>query len=156
MIQKLERLVAKIGSSISWMILLLALVVFLTVFLRYVVGFSRIWIQDLAIYLHGLVFMGVAGWSLAKGRHVRVDVFYDRMSPEKKKLIDRIGTIIFLWPAVGVIFYHSWPYVMDSWELLEGAKDTGGLPITYIQKSFILLFCIVLFLQSLTIFRRSE
>jgi TRAP-type mannitol/chloroaromatic compound transport system permease small subunit len=79
-----------------------------------------------------------------------VDLFYARFSPRTKAWVDLIGAIFFLFPFCALIVYASIPFVSDSWAILEGSSDPGGLPARYILKSVIPLTFILLALQGLS------
>jgi len=48
------------------------------------------------------------------------------------------------------IFYISWDYVMQSWQLMEDSPDAGGLPYVYLLKTTILIFCVLLFIEAIS------
>ena len=60
-----------------------------------------------------------------------------------------IGALIFMLPVSLYISIICFDYVIDSWRLLEGSREPGGLPFVYILKSFLLLFSISFVLQAL-------
>ena len=82
--------------------------------------------------------------------HVRIDIFYNKFSIKKKKIIDFYGTVLFLIPTCLLIFITSFNYVLSSVLLLESSKESGGLPILYILKIYILLLSLTLFLQAIS------
>ena len=101
------------------------------------------------LYLHAIIFLGCAGWVLLKDEHVRVDIFYRDQSNKKKDLVNFIGIVFFLLPSVFVIGWYSIDFIVISWSIGESSTEPGGLPYVYIQKSFILLFPVLLFLASI-------
>jgi TRAP-type mannitol/chloroaromatic compound transport system permease small subunit len=138
-----------IGRGVSIAVLLMTLVMFAVVVLRY--GFSTGWIalQESVMYLHAMVFMLGAAYTLADDGHVRVDIFYRRCSVRCKAIINIIGTLLLLYPTCIFILSMSWDYVMTSWRLLESSKEAGGLPLVFLLKSLIPTFCVLLMLQGL-------
>ncbi|MDN4502560.1 TRAP transporter small permease subunit [Alteromonadaceae bacterium BrNp21-10] len=139
----------QLSQVISWFTLLMVLLTFLIVVLRY--GFNLGWIamQESVMYLHGAVFMLGAAHTLRVNGHVRVDVFYRNFSPQKQHLTDLIGGVLLLMPVNIFILLVSWQYVMNSWALLESSQEAGGLPLVFVLKSLILLFAITLILQGI-------
>jgi len=95
-------------------------------------------------WLHAAVFMLGAGWTLRQDGHVRVDVFYRRMSPRQQALVDLAGTLVFLLPLCGYLLVESLPYVINSWRILERSREAGGLPGLYLVKSLIPLMALLL------------
>ncbi|MCP4807557.1 MAG: TRAP transporter small permease subunit [Proteobacteria bacterium] len=94
-------------------------------------------------YLFSLVFLLGAGATLARDQHVRVDVFYGRLSPKKKAWIDLLGTILFLLPFCGFALYVSVGTVMDSWAVWEVSPDPGGLPRWPIKTMILVSFTLL-------------
>ena len=65
-----------IGKFFSYFLPIIVILVIYIVISRYVFGVGRADLQELALYLHALVFLGCAGWALAEEEHVRVDILY--------------------------------------------------------------------------------
>ncbi|MEM9266987.1 MAG: TRAP transporter small permease subunit [Cyanobacteria bacterium P01_F01_bin.13] len=100
-------------------------------------------------YLFDVVFLLGAAYTLQKGGHVRVDVFYDRWSRRHKALADFIGTLVFLIPFSALVIYFSWGAVIKSWQIFEASPDPGGLP-RYPIKTMILVSFGLLILQGIS------
>ncbi|WP_240612815.1 TRAP transporter small permease subunit [Alteromonas flava] len=143
----IDRILRWLGHAASYGILLMTLVTFLVVVLRY--GFSTGWIalQESVMYLHALVFMLGAAYTLRDDGHVRVDIFYRNFSATQQAWVNIIGTLLLLFPVCIFIFAMSWDYVVNSWQLMESSKEAGGLPLVFILKSLIPVFCLTLLLQ---------
>lgn len=139
-----------IGNKIIWLTLIMALVMFVNVVLRYVFDSGWIWLQESVTYMHGVLFMVAGGFSLLHNQHVRIDIFYDRVSARKKAIIDLLGTLFLLFPTCVIIFYYAFPYVQDSWAVLEDSMEAGGLPGVYLLKTIILVFPVLVGLQGLS------
>ena len=140
----------KIGILTSYLAIPLILITFFVAFMRYVLDFGSIAIQEITIYLHALIFTVGASYTLKNNMHVRIDIFYNKFSNNLKKNINLFGTIFFLLPSCILIFITSFNYVISSIMLLESSKEAGGLPILYILKSYILLMVFTLFLQAIS------
>jgi TRAP-type mannitol/chloroaromatic compound transport system permease small subunit len=136
-----------IGQVISWLTLFMVLLVFIIVILRYLFNIGSIQLQESVIYLHGMVFLLSAGYTLKQDEHVRVDVFYSAMSHKNRARVDLVGALLLLFPVSLYIFYMSLDYVLLSWRLNEASGETGGLPGLYYLKSLILIMPILLMLQ---------
>ncbi len=138
-----------LGRFFARLIPVLLLLVLVVVIGRYFFGIGRIDIQELALYVHALIFLGCAGWAYSADEHVRVDIFYRNASPAYKKLINSFGIIFFLLPMIGVLGYYAIDFVAASWSVQEISIEPGGLSLVYIQKSFIFLFPLVLALAGI-------
>jgi len=112
-------------------------------------------LQESYVWMHGVVFMVGAGYTLLHNGHVRVDIFYRPASVRYKAVIDIIGAIFLLLPMVVLVFVVGIDYVASSWALLEASREAGGLPGLYLLKSIILVFCVLTAVQGLSLAARS-
>jgi len=131
------------------------LVVIAVVILRYGVGWGRIWLDDLYVWLAAAAFMLAAPAMLAQDGHVRIDIIYARRGPRYRALVDLLGCLLLLGPFLVVLLAQAWPYVRQSWLLREGSRDAGGLPGVFLLKSLILVFAALLLVQALVLAVRS-
>lgn len=149
-VNKIDTLTQKINHFVSYLILPMVLITFLIVVLRYTIGFGKVWLQELVIYFHATFFVFGIAYNFLKNSHVRVDVFYSKMSESKKAKIDFFGILFFVWPSMGLIFFKSLPYVEQSFRFLESSPDAGGLPARFLLKSLIPILCLLVILQTIS------
>ncbi len=152
--EKLGEINEAIGRAVSWLTLATVLLTFLIVVLRYGFDWGSIAMQEAVIYLHALVFMAGMAYTLQHDEHVRVDIFYAKLGPKGKAWVDLVGTLLFLIPFCVFVLWVSLPYAADSWRLLEGSREAGGLPLVYILKSLMPLMAVLLLLQALSLIAR--
>lgn len=133
----------------------MVIITFLIVILRYVFDFGSIAMQESIIYMHACVFLLGAAYTLQKNAHVRVDIFYQKLSETNRAWIDLFGTLFFLAPTMLFIFIISWSYVSESWGVFESSREAGGLPGVYLLKSVILLMSALMLIQGLANILRS-
>ncbi len=138
------------GSTVRWLALAMVLVQFVIVLLRYVFGVSFIAANEAVLYMHSALFMLGAGYTLLVDDHVRVDIFYAKVSPHTQAKIDLFGHIVLLLPSMLALLWWTWPSVRNSWAILEGPISVGGIPASFLLKSLIPAFCILLIVQSLS------
>lgn len=151
----INRINRTIGNTFAWLSVAIVVVCFWVVVERYVFANTRLWMQDLYVWLNGAMFMAVAGFALLREEHVRVDIFYRPASPRKKAWADLIGTLVFLLPFVTVVFAFSLEFVRRSWRYAENSANIGGMPNLYILKTFILAFAVLMGLQGIAMLIRS-
>jgi TRAP-type mannitol/chloroaromatic compound transport system permease small subunit len=144
-----------IGRTVSWLTLLMVLLTFAIVILRYGMNQGWIWLQESVTYLHALVFMTAAAWAFQTDDHVRVDIFYRDRSPRHKAWVNLLGTLVFLAPFSIFLIFIGWDYVAASWATKEGSREAGGLPLVYLLKSLILIMPALLLIQSFSVVRTS-
>lgn len=136
-----------VGAAVRWCALIMVLVQFLLVVLRYVYGVSYVFLNESVLYLHGALFMLGAGYTFLVDGHVRVDIFYSRLGERGRAIIDVFGHLFLLLPSMAVLLVYSWPSVRRSWSILEGPISVGGIPASFLLKSLIPAFCILLIIQ---------
>ena len=148
-VHTIDSVTEKLGKVISWLTLLMVLLTFAIVVLRY--GFNLGWIamQESVLYFHGIVFMLGAAYTLKHDGHVRVDIFYQRFSTRQKAWVNFIGGLVLLLPVCIFIFLISIDYVLAAWQIMERSSEAGGLPLVYLNKTLILLLAVTLVFQGL-------
>ena len=138
-----------VGKVCSWFVVLMVLITFTVVVMRYGLNMGSVMLQDVVLYLHGGLFLLGSAFALKRGSHVRVDIFYRDFSEKRKALVDLIGNIVFLQPVCWAILLFSWGYVEFSWRIMEVSPEPDGLPFVYMQKSLLVVLAVFLALQSL-------
>ncbi len=155
LIRRLESLAELTGRAISWATLLMVLITFAVVLLRYLLDTGWIAMQESITYLHALVFMLGAAYTLKHQGHVRVDIFYRKFSDRGRAWVNLLGTLLLLFPLMGFILWIGWEYVLESWKVLEGSREAGGLPGVFLLKTLLLLLPLSMMLQGLALVLRS-
>lgn len=154
-IHVLEAINDRIGRVVSWLVVAMVLLTVLIVVLRY--GFNLGWIamQEAVIYLHACVFMLALAYTLKNEGHVRVDIFYRRLSVRGRAWVNLSGCLLLLLPVCLFMLWISAPYISSAWQTLEGSHETGGLPGVYLLKTLIPISASLLLLQGLAMLLRS-
>lgn len=140
-----------IGRAAGALALAMALLQVAIVVMRYVFGLGFVFLQEAMLYMHGMLFLSAIAYTLLRGGHVRVDIFYRTASPRAKTWVDLAGAYLFLFPLATFIFALSFPYVWQSWAILERSRETSGIPYVYVLKTFILVFATLLYAQGLSL-----
>ena len=87
----LDAVSIKVGHGVSWLTLLMVLVTFVIVVMRYVFDTGLIWLQESLTWMHAAVFMLGAAYTLQQEEHVRVDIFYREMSDRRRAWVNLLG-----------------------------------------------------------------
>ena len=153
----LDRLTDALGRLVSWGILLMMLTTCLVVALRYLFNSGNIILfQEVVAYLHATTFLLAAGWALKNDEHVRVDIFYRRMSTRSKAWVNALGTLFFLLPLAVFLLLSSFQFVERSWVSRESSANAGGIPYVYLLKALIPAMSILLIVQGVVeLFRQG-
>lgn len=151
----LEGVNVTVGRTVRWCALLMLALQFSIVLLRYVFGISYIFLQEGMIYLHAALFMLGAGYTLVVDQHVRVDILYSRLGQRGRAVVDLLGGVLLLCPSLVLLLVMTWPFVRNSWNVLEGPMSVGGIPASFVLKTLIPAFCILLLIQGAVTIVRS-
>jgi TRAP-type mannitol/chloroaromatic compound transport system permease small subunit len=139
-----------IGRVVSWVSLLLVVVVFIDVVMRYAFRISFVFTQELEWHLFAFIFLIGAGYTLLHDGHVRVDIIYQRLGVKGRAWINLLGVLFFLIPGCLLVIITSWKFVGNSFSMLEGSPDPGGIPFRFIIKGTMTVGYILLLLQGLS------
>ena len=135
----------------------MVIVTCIVVVMRYVFDAGLIWLQESIIWMHAVVFMVGAAYTLQQEEHVRVDVFYRAMSDRRRAWINLLGVLIFLWPLCLFLGAASVDFIAASFSLREASRESGGLPypLLPILKTALLIMPLTVALQGLSLLLRS-
>jgi len=153
----LDRISVVVGRAAAWLTLFMVIVTFVVVVMRYVFDAGLIWVQESVVWMHAAVFMLGAAYTLQDEGHVRVDIFYRKMSVRRRAWVDLTGVVIFLLPLCLFLAWNSLEFVWQSWSIREMSRESGGLPYPLIPmlKSIVVLMPITVALQGLSLFLKS-
>ena len=123
----IDALNERIGLGISWALLLAVLICSGNAIVRYTFNTSSNAWLEIQWYLFGACVMLGAAQVLRVNEHVRVDVFYGRLSGKAQALLDLVGLCVFLVPVMAVMIYFSWPLFVKMYVSGEMSSNAGGL-----------------------------
>ncbi len=147
----ISRFNERVGWLVCWGTFFMVLVGAYNAFARYLTRYTD-WtltsnaLLELQWYLFSLVFLLGAAYTLYHNGHVRVDVFYSRLSPRGKAWVNLLGTLFFLIPFSVTMLWVSLPAVWNSWAIGEMSPDPGGLP-RYPVKTLVPVAFLLIILQ---------
>ncbi len=167
MLSTLEKSIARavdvVGRLTSILLLLMVLNVSFDVLMRYVFHNSSVGMQEMEWHLFAVIILFGISVALKDEGHVRVDFLYERFSPKKKAVVNICGTVFFLMPVALLIFFGSFEFVKDAWDISEISEDPGGLPYRWLIKGmiplsfgFLLLSAVGYILQNIRLYRGEK
>lgn len=141
------------GRLTSWLTLAMTLVTFVIVVMRYLFDAGYIWIQESVTWMHAMVFMLGAAYTLRHEEHVRVDIFYRGLPARGRAWVDALGVLLFLFPLCVYLLVESWDFVATAWLIRETSRESGGLPYPFVPllKSVLLVMPALLAVQGLSL-----
>lgn len=95
---------------------------------RYVFNHPTMWGYELIIMLGAAMYP--LTWACVHRRHghVRVDVFYSRMSTRGKAIVDVVCGVLFFFPVILFLVYTSGVWMWHAWEIGEKSVETYWYP----------------------------
>jgi len=190
-VRVLEGFANSVGRLFAWAGLLMVLQQIVIVFMQRIflsaeisLGFGRAftfdvswWGEELKFY-NALVVCLCATYTFVQGGHVRVDLVYSAVSFRTKKIIDMIGSIIFMMPAAVLVWMYSWyflwrhlivpkPSASDTldrlvlkaramrWNVETIGFSPNGFNAYFMFKILLVAFTAMVFLQAIAFFYRS-
>ena len=104
----IDRFTETTGKGVSFLILVLIFIMVYEVLARYLFNAPTKWAYDLSYMVGGTGMLLGAGYSLLHNVHVRVDIIYDKASSKYKRIVDTVGSIVFMLPMVFILMQDAW------------------------------------------------
>ncbi len=151
---KLSRLIDRIsGFALSAAIISSLVLVFAmlgVVILRYAFALSFTWLNEITMYAFAAMFMLGSAAALRDGAHVRVDILRPRFGEAGRNWIELAGIYLFLFPICARLLMTGEAGLARSWMLLEGSRESDGLPIYFLFRTLVPVFAVLLIAQGLS------
>jgi len=149
------RLVGRLHQLNTGLCLGLLSVIFCTqitiVILRYLFKIGFIELQDLVTYCFAAFCVLAIPIAFRNDGHVRVDIFREMQSGVAVRRVDLFAIFVFLLPVFTITLWYSLPLVGYSWSILEGSRETGGLPGFFVVTTALPISCMLIILQGLAL-----
>ncbi|WP_020677732.1 TRAP transporter small permease subunit [Geopsychrobacter electrodiphilus] len=145
----IDRFIDIIGGIATVAMLLMMLNVFYDAIMRYAFNVSSIGMQEMEWHLFSVVFLLGIAYALKSDGHVRVDILYDRWSPQTQAVINIAGTLLLMIPLSLLIIHGSIWFVHEAYISGEISGDPGGLTHRWLIKAVIPLSFIFLVISAI-------
>ena len=193
-VRGLEGVANTVGRLAAWAGLLMVLQQIVIIFMQRVFAVSEIsiglgitvthdvswWSEELKFYNAMIVCLCVS-YTFVQGSHVRVDLIYSAISFRAKRIIDMIGSMIFMVPAALLTYFYGWFFLWrhlvtpklsasdaskDIDKLLNKARalkfnvetigfSPNGFNAYFLFKILLVTFTLLVILQAVAFFYRS-
>jgi len=104
---------------------------------RYLLNRSSSAVQELTWHLYAAIFLLGFAQTLREDGHVRVDIFYDRLSTKAQAWINILSMVFLLIPFCLRMIGFSWEWVVRAFVISEKSPDPGGLPALWVLKAMV-------------------
>ena len=101
-------------------------------------------------YLDGFAYLMAGGYVLLWDEHIRVDILYSRLTPRNRAWMDFVLFFVFYFPSTILVMYTAWPFFRNSFTVLEGSPDPGGIPARWALKGVIIAAFGIMVVQGLS------
>ena len=150
LISGIDWFTAKLGNVIALSSHLLVLVICADVLMRYLFNTSKIWVIEIEVYLFAFLFLLGGSYTALYDAHVRVDVYYEKLSPRGQAITDLIGGLVLLLPWSILLTCLTYEYMMVSYIMGEKSAQPGGLPYVFLLKGIMAFGFFVLTIQGIS------
>jgi TRAP-type mannitol/chloroaromatic compound transport system permease small subunit len=130
--------------------LVMVLVIFLDVVMRYAINRTYVFTQELEWYIFAVAYLMAGGYVLLWDEHIRVDILYSRLTPRNRAWMDFVLFFVFYFPSTILVMYTAWPFFRNSFTVLEGSPDPGGIPARWALKGVIIAAFGIMVVQGLS------
>lgn len=137
------------GRMVSWLTFFMVILLGINVLSSWLFQTSSILISESITWMHNANFLLAGAYTLNRNEHVRVDIFYAKMSIKGKAIVDLTGTLFLLLPVCIFIIWASWSYVLLSWKINEVSAEAGGFAYLFILKGFLILMPLLLIIEAI-------
>lgn len=137
-----------VGRWAAWLCLPLVVLLFLQLPLREIVQGGNNTDNDFGQVLFAAFIMLGIPFAMHHDAHVRVDIFYQRMTARRRALVDFIGTLLFLLPWLALVGWYARPIVLNSLFELEKFAETYT-PGYFILKLQLFFFVALVAMQAI-------
>ena len=135
------------------LILIVLGVILYEVLMRYVFSTSQIWAYETSQFAFGTLIVIGGAYTLLHQAHVRMDIFYSRMSPRGRAIMDII-TFVFFLTFVGLLLWKGWTVGWRSFNFGE-RSESAWAPPTWPVKLMIPVGAFLVLLQGLAFLARD-
>ncbi|HOI81814.1 MAG TPA: TRAP transporter small permease subunit [Synergistales bacterium] len=117
-----------IFKAASWLIVPLIFGLFYEVVARYGFKAPTVWAYDLTYMLYGAMFVLGSAYVLARNKHIRVDLFYEKFSKARQRVVDILLYCILFFPPMALLVWKSYDYAIFAWEVGERSSSGSWRP----------------------------
>ncbi len=190
-VRVLEGFANTVGRTFAWAGLLMVLQQIIIVFMQRIFTVASIsfgvgmpltkdvswWAEELKFY-NALIVTLCVTYTFVQGGHVRVDLVYAKVSYHTKRIIDMLGSLVFMMPTATLIWMYGWfflwrhlivpkPSAADSlekllmksralrWNVETIGFSPNGFNGYFLFKILLVTYAAMVFLQAIAFFYRS-
>ena len=153
----LDRISKYAGLVAAFLVVVLSFLVAYDAVMRYLFSAGSIALQEMEWHLFDVIFLLGLTYALKHDKHVRVDIFFERYSQEKRAIVQILSMLFLVLPFSLVFLVDATDMFMQSYVQNEISSDPGGLTHRYMIKGVLVLSFVLLLIQALSeVFKAFE
>jgi TRAP-type mannitol/chloroaromatic compound transport system permease small subunit len=139
------------GVGVAWLAMLVVVAELQIVVLRFIFSYEQAFMGDLVRFWYAALFLFASANTLILDGHVRVDVLFTRFNPQKKGLVNALGSLLLGIPLCVVILARGlWgkTHIINSPLLSFEVSQSGfGMYTKYLMAGFLAIFALTMIIQ---------
>ena len=138
------------GGIAAFLVLLLSLLVAYDAGMRYLFSEGSIALQEVEWHLFDMIFLLGLSYALKHDKHVRVDIFFEKYSPDTKHIVQILSMLFLLIPFSLLFLNDALDMTFQSYLQHEVSPDPGGLGSRWVIKAVLVVAFVLLIVQALS------
>jgi TRAP-type C4-dicarboxylate transport system permease small subunit len=139
-----EKFNLAIGYLCGLGILVMGLVLAYEVVCRYFFDSPTIWAQETSVYIFMWTMLAGSAYTLMKGKHVRIDLLFERLSQRMQCRLDILTSLIGV-AFSAVVSWQAWEMMLSSLKFAKVSATLLRVPMWIPQCSLLLGFVLLTF-----------
>lgn len=132
------------GRTGRWFAVALVAVMTFEVISRHFFGRPNLWVHETVMMLGATLYASAYGYVQRHDAHIRADLFYARLSPRRRAIIDVVGWLLLFFPLIILLIDASIDWTLRAWRLGEVMPFTGWFPPVAPLRAVVALgFCVL-------------
>ena len=141
------------GKIFIWALLPLIIILVYAVIMRYIFNDPVIWAHETSLFMYGGLGILIGAHVLRHRGHIRMDLFYNRLSSRKRAILDAVTAPLFFFLIILIIWY-GWG--MTEWAIrTHKITDSMWHPIVWPARLTIPIGGFLLLIQGAADFARN-
>ncbi len=125
-------------------ILAMSLILFYEVIARYCFDAPTIWVQEVSVYLFMWSMLAGASYTLMLGKHVRIDLIFDRLPPRVQNLLDIVTSFVGM-AFCAIVTHQAYLMIAGSIRYNKLSATILRVPMWLVQLPLFLGFLLLTF-----------
>jgi len=152
-LQAIDFLNEWVARTVSWIVVLIIATTVYEVIMRYLFNAPTNWVFEFNYLIHGPYFLLLGAYVFGINGHVNVDIFYGRLSPRTRAIVDLFTMPLFFFFVLIMLIYGG-RFALNALAFHEHLSSAWAPPI-YPVKFVIPIAAFLLLLQGIARYIRN-